>query len=130
MCAAFELNSRIIRPGRLVRFWQTKLDWGTGVWAGFARKETLGWWKRQGWQPIDIPAERFAERSDKTGELIWDQIPSGLILRGVLDASAVKPILKVVTRASTEAELGQFQHPRRRLHNSQCPRTFRPGGDH
>lgn len=33
------------------------------AWAGFARSKILSWWQKRGAVLIDIPADRFAERS-------------------------------------------------------------------
>lgn len=111
MCAAFELNSRVIRPGKIVGLWRQ-----TGreqlVWAGFARHESIAWWIRKGGELADIPAHRFAERSERDHRLRWDEIPTSRIIRGLIDPNGGKPLLKVVTRASDEAELARFQHPR------------------
>ena len=111
MCAALELNQTRIRPGQLIA------AWGRGgalrlVWAGFARKESLGWWKRQGGELVDVPAHRFAERSDRDRQLRWDDIPPGHVVRGLLDPRDGKPLLKIVTRASTPDELARYEHPR------------------
>ena len=111
MCAALELNQTRIRPGQLVAVW------GRGgalrmVWAGFARKESLGWWKRQGGELVDVPAHRFAERSDRDRQLRWDDIPPGCVVRGLLDPHDGQPLLKIVTRASTPDELARYEHPR------------------
>ena len=112
MCAALELNSRMLRPGRLVRAWRRDQILAALVWAGFARKESLGWWKKKGAELVDVPAHRFAERSDRDRQLRWDDVPSGLIVRGLIEANDGKPLLKIVTRASTEEELLRFEHPR------------------
>ena len=34
------------------------------------------------------------------------------MVRGIVDPNEGKPLLKIVTRASTEAELLRFEHPR------------------
>lgn len=111
MCAAFELNSRMVRPGKVAALWQ-RAGAARLVWAGFARSESLAWWIRKGGELADIPAHRFAERSDRDGKLRWDEVPPGLVLRGLIDPNDGKPLLKVVTRASTEAERTLFEHPR------------------
>jgi hypothetical protein len=111
MCAAFELNSRVLRPGRLVRVWRERQP-ATLVWAGFARRESVGWWREKGADLVDIPAERFAERSDRDRQLRWDAVPAGLVIRGLVDPHEGQPLLKVVTRASTEEELARFHHER------------------
>ena len=111
MCAALELNKTMLRPGGWVCVWAQM----TGlrlVWAGFARRETLPWWKKKGGELVDVPAERFAERSGLTGELRWDDVPRGQVGRGIIDRSGKTPLLKVVTRASDAAELARFEHPR------------------
>ena len=112
MCAAVEINSEVIRPGRLLRAWRNGQVPVAHVWAGFARNESLGWWKRKGAELVDVPAHRFAERSDKDGRLRWDAVPPGYVVRGLLDSSESTPLLKVVTRAATAEELERFEHPR------------------
>lgn len=111
MCAAFEVNSRMLRPGKWVPFW-SKLGSNRLIWAGFARSETLRWWSQQGAELVDIPADRFAERSDRTRQLAWDAIPPGCVIRGLIDPHGGAPLLKVVTRAATEAEARRFDHDR------------------
>ena len=112
MCAALGVKTAVIRPGRPLRAWRRKGEQGSFVWAGFARRELGDWWRKQGWEPVDVPAERFAERSDRTRQLAWDEVPAGMIVRGVVEANADKPLLKIVTRASTADELARFEHPR------------------
>ena len=112
MCAALEVNTRLLRPGRLVRAWSRDQILAALVWAGFARKESLGWWKKQGGELVDVPAQRFAERSDRDRQLRWDVVPPGLIVRGLVAPNDGKPLLKIVTRASTPEELLRFEHPR------------------
>ncbi len=111
MCAAFESNSRIVRPGRVAALWRRE-GRGQLVWAGFARRESLAWWTRKGGELADVPAHRFAERSDRDGQLRWDEVPPGFVVRGLIDPNDGKPLLKVVTRAASEAELERFGHPR------------------
>jgi hypothetical protein len=111
MCAAFELNETHLRPGRFIGCWK-----GPNVkllaWAGFAKSEALGWWKKKGGELVDIPAHRFAERSDRTRQLIWGDVPAGQVIRGLIDPNDGKPVIKVVTRASTEEEQAKYEHPR------------------
>jgi hypothetical protein len=111
MCAAIETNRRILRPGRRVRVWHGPQP-AVLVWAGFARRESLGWWRKNGGDLVDIPAERFAERSDTDRQLRWDDVPPGMVIRGLIDPHEGQPLLKVVTRASTADELARFQHAR------------------
>jgi len=111
MCAAFEFQGRGFQPGKEVS--------GAGeqgvvrhVWAGFARAEILEWWQRKGALLLDIPATRFAERSEVTGKLVWGNVPQGMVLRGLLDLQSSHPLIKIVTRAATKLESDHFQHPR------------------
>src|SRR5687768_8295791 len=111
MCARFELNDTRYQPGKPIAFWRDSFPEQL-AWAGFARRETLPWWKAKGGVLVDIPAHRFAERSKKDGRLIWDDIPTGRVIRGLIDPSGREPLIKVVTRPPTESELIQFEHPR------------------
>lgn len=112
MCAVLELNETQIRRGRPVGVW---LEGGKPVWlvwAGFARSESLGRWLAMGGQLVDIPAKRFAARSSRTGRLKWEEIPLGFVVCGLIDSNGGKPLLKLVTRASTPEEFARFEHPR------------------
>ncbi len=111
MCATFQFRGKTYKPGQEVT--------GSGergivrhAWAGFARSEILSWWQKRGAVLIGLPAERFAERSEVTGKLIWDDVEDGFVIRGLVDIQATQPIIKVVTRASSPEELDRFQHPR------------------
>ena len=112
MCAQYDSRGKIRRPGKFVGVWRAESDAAQLVWAGFAKRENLGWWKRCGGVLVDIPADRFAERSDRDRRLIWADMPGGHVIRGVIDPHEGNPILKVVTRASTADELEHFEHPR------------------
>jgi hypothetical protein len=111
MCATFQLRGKTYKPGSEVT--------GSGergivrhAWAGFARSEILSWWQKKGAVLIDIPAERFAERSEVTGKLVWDEVAEGFVIRGLVDIQTTQPLIKVVTRASSPEEVDHFQHPR------------------
>lgn len=111
MCATFQFKGKSFKPGQEVT--------GSGergvvrhVWAGFARHEILDWWQKKGAALIDLPATRFAERSEVTGKLVWEDVAEGLVIRGLVDTQTPQPLIKVVTRASTPPELERFQHPR------------------
>ena len=111
MCARFEFSKQICKPGSAV---SARAERGIvrPIWAGFARGEILDWWRRKGAEIVDIYADRFAERSDATGKLEWDDVPPDLVIRGVLVYQTAEPILKVVTRASSREEFLRFDHPR------------------
>ena len=111
MCAVLELNQTRLRPGQLVAVWG-RAGAARYVWAGFARRESLGWWKQQGGELVDVPADRFAERSDRDRQLRWDAVPTGLVVRGIIDPHEGRPLLKIVTRASSPEELARYEHPR------------------
>jgi len=111
MCATFQFRGKTYKPGSEVA--------GSGergivrhAWAGFARSEILSWWQKRGAVLIDIPADRFAERSEVTGKLSWDDVAEGFVIRGLVDIQTAQPHIKVVTRASSPEEIDRFQHPR------------------
>lgn len=111
MCAAYEFKGKGFRPGREVPAIRERGVF-RAAWAGFARNEILDWWQKKGGVLLDLPATRFAERSEITGKLIWDDVPEGFVIRGLLDQQTKHLLVKVVTRASTPTEMERFQHPR------------------
>jgi len=126
MCATFQFRGKTYKPGQKVT--------GSGergivrhAWAGFARSEILSWWQKRGGVLIDIPADLFAERSEVTGKLIWDEVEEGFVIRGLVDIQTAQPIIKVVTRASSPEELDRFQHPRMPLLESARFAPLPPG---
>ena len=81
MCAGFEFRKHAFKPGKeVVAMAETGV--ARFVWAGFARAEILDWWQRKGGVLLDIHADRFAERSDKSRKLIWDSVPRDFVIRG------------------------------------------------
>jgi len=112
MCAALGTKIQILRPGKPVRVWREGRRQGEFVWAGFARKESIGWWRKKGGELVDVPAKRFAERSDRDRQLRWDAVPTGQVVRALVDPNDGQPLLKVVTRASTPEEMARFEHAR------------------
>ena len=78
------------------------------IWAGFARQEIFDWWLRRGAEPVDLPAHRFAERSQTTGRLKWQEVVEGHVIRGM----ALEGSVRVVTRAADPKEREFFEHPR------------------
>ena len=80
------MNDASIRPGRPVAVWLEEGRPVWLVWAGFARKESLGRWLGMGAQLVDIPATRFAERSTRTRRLTWEDVPLGLVVRGLVES--------------------------------------------
>ena len=84
----------------------------SGVWAGFARSEILDWWHRQGAEEVELTATSFAERSSRTGQLVWEDVPENYIISAILDHRQNPALLKVVTRAANSDELSKFEHSR------------------
>ena len=84
----------------------------SAVWGGFARSEILSWWMGKGFKPVDVPAERFAERSRRDGRLHWSDMPPGLVIRGLWDSSGSAPQVWIVTRQATPVEVEVFGHDR------------------
>lgn len=118
MCAAFEVHGRAAKPGMKVH--AASRDGAiAAAWAGFARSEILGWWIRRGAQEIDLRAERFAERSDRTRKLTWAPVPDSQVIAALFEPES--GVIKVVTRAATPEEEAFFEHPRMPL---LVPRRF------
>ena len=111
MCASFEANGKQWRPGRVIGVWREGLA-QRAVWSGFARSEILSWWMDKGCVPVDVPALRFAERSRREGRLIWGDMPPGLVIRGLWDATGTVPQVLIVTRQATSGEEECFGHER------------------
>jgi hypothetical protein len=59
-----------------------------------------------------VPAEKFAERSDRTGQFTWESVPSGHVIRGLVEMDVASPVLKIVTRHATADELARYEHDR------------------
>ncbi len=112
MCARLELNDTCYQSGQSVAVWLEEGHAAWLTWAGSVRRESLDRWLAMGAQLVDIPAQKFAERSNRTHGLLWESIPLGMVVRGIVDSMSGKPILKVVTRAATPEEAARFQHPR------------------
>ena len=111
MCASFEANGKQWRPGRIIGVWSEGLA-QRAVWSGFARGEILSWWMDKGCVPVDVPAVRFAERSRREGRLVWGDMPPGLVIRGLWDATGAVPQVLIVTRQATSGEEESFGHER------------------
>ena len=122
MCSAFQFKKRTFKPGSEV-IGRSERGIERHVWAGFARNESLEWWLRNGGRLLEIPVDRFAERSDLSRKLVWDDVTEGLFLRAVIQeqssedplhpqAKTARPFVKIITRAATKEETEQFQHSR------------------
>ena len=112
MCASLRVNGAIIMPCQRVPVWKGPGRRARLIWAGFAQREALGWWEKNGGFLIDIPAECFALRSREDERLVWNDVPAGQIIRGVIDPREGEPLLKLVIRPAIEEELARFEHPR------------------
>jgi hypothetical protein len=53
--------------------------------------------------------EQQNSRSYRDRRLIWDDMPDGHVIRGIIDPPAGQPLLKLVTSASTADELAHFE---------------------
>lgn len=111
MCAKFTQKKKAYQPGTVISAF-SEAGAVHLTWAGFARSEILHWWQNQGAKLIDIPADTFAERSDLDRQLTWQEIPSSLVIRGLIDSRRETPLIKIITRAATCNEFKLFQHPR------------------
>lgn len=83
-------------------------------WEGFARQESLGWWRREHPEARDayLDVDDWAERSP-TGEIHWAGYPSRVHF---LFLGAEQPKVKVLTRAATAEELQRLGHDRVPVH--------------
>jgi hypothetical protein len=111
MCSVFKNKNLVLKPGRLLKG-ASERGPVSAVWAGFARSEILDWWKKQGAEEVELTATSFAERSEKTRQLVWDNVPEGQVISALLDHRENPALLKVVTRPTNEDELARFEHPR------------------
>jgi len=111
MCARFELNKTRFQPSNTVAFWRALAMAQQLVWAGFARREWLRGTPKDA-ALVDIPAARFAERSRRTALLVWDEVPQGQVIRGLVVPNHGKPLLRIVTRECSPAEEEHFGHDR------------------
>lgn len=112
MCARIRIREAVIKPCQRVPVWTARRVYELPLWGGFTRRESLGWWEKNGGVLIDVPANQFAESSHEGGQLVWKDIPMGQVIRGVLDARDGELLLKIVIRVPTAAELAEFEHPR------------------
>ena len=111
MCSVFKNKNLVLKPGRLLKA-ASERGPVSAVWAGFARSEILDWWKHQGAEEVELTATSFAERSEITRQLVWDNVPEGQVISALLDHRENPALLKVVTRPANEDELARFDHPR------------------
>jgi len=111
MCSVFKNKTLVLKPGRVVSG-SSKRGQVAAIWAGFARSEILNWWHQQGAEDVELTATSFAERSDRTGQLVWEDIPQDHVISAILDLRENPALLKVVTRPAHPNELLKFEHPR------------------
>jgi hypothetical protein len=111
MCSVFKNKKLVLKPGRVLKG-ASPHGQVSGAWAGFARSEILDWWHRQGAEEVELTATSFAERSSRTGQLVWEDVPENYIISAILDHRQSPALLKVVTRAANPDELSKFEHPR------------------
>ena len=106
MCSRLEQNGNTSGKGLKARFRDGQL-FENAAFAGCARKESLGWWKRQGAEEVMVEAQKYAERNKVTKELTWFDVPAGEVVAGVLEQAPPGKdyrLLKVATRPATPEE--------------------------
>jgi hypothetical protein len=111
MCSVFKNKNLVLKLGRVLQGASIQGQ-VSGVWAGFARSEILAWWHRQGAEKVELTATSFAERSSRSGQLVWEEIPDDHVISAILDHRENPALLKVVTRPANPDELAKFEHPR------------------
>jgi hypothetical protein len=108
MCARVEVNHAQMSRGMSVPIIRGRKSESV-KWTGFARAERLDWWKRKGAKTVDIPAERFAECSCVSEDLVWEDLEPGKMILGIVIESGTSKVLRVVTREPTAGEILHFQ---------------------
>jgi hypothetical protein len=100
-----KIDGRIYRPSNNI---PTQVGGKSQMlfWDGFAREERLGMWKSRGASEVTIKADAFAERSDTSRELVWDENP--VTIHGLV----IQNTVRVITREASPAELSRFGHGR------------------
>lgn len=111
MCSVFKNKDLVFKPGRLLKG-ATLRGKVSIVWAGFARSEIRDWWRKQGAEDVELTATSFAERSEKTGCLVWEDIPEGHVISAIADHRKKPSLLRIVTRPADAEEEAKFQHAR------------------
>ena len=120
MCIAFKKKGKTFKPGQPVEV-RSKQGRLVRPWASYARSERMEYWIRQRSAiEVEILADGFAERNRHTNQLVWENIPSGQIIRAVLASPKdpesfliqPDPDCYIVTRAATADEIQHFGHDR------------------
>ena len=96
-----------------------------GTWAGSAKEERLRWWLSQHGNRL-AQTEQVSEvaiQADDDKEIIWGAAPVGARLIFVLESQPSKDycLAKMVTTASTPAQVLYFRHERFSLFGSLNP---------
>jgi hypothetical protein len=96
-----------------------------GTWAGSAKEEMLKWWLSQNGNRL-AQTEQVSEvaiKADDDKEIIWGPAPVGARLIFVLESQPGKNyhLAKMVTTASTPAQVLYFRHERFSLFGSLKP---------
>jgi len=107
MCARFKSRGQIYQPGQQIPTYSAE-EPSHLLWDGFARRESLRTWEKKGARNATIHADGFAERSRRTGELVWKDAPISF-------AAIILPrekTVRVVTRPCSPEEATFFGHDR------------------
>ena len=115
MCSRLQYKESTFKPGdRISVNSALKLN-GSGKWTGFVRSDaeekTKRFWVNQGFKSkLDVPATRFAERSRKAGEDVFDDVGEGKVVYAVGNRKTQE--VRILTRAATAEEKGKYGHER------------------
>jgi hypothetical protein len=112
MCARIRIHDTMVKSCERLPVWLAHGRHGLLVWAGFAQRESVGWWQQNGGVLIDVPAHGFAQQSKTPGDLIWIPVPPGQVIRGIMDPREGVPFVKILIRPATESDHASFEHPR------------------
>lgn len=122
MCNVIVQDGIVIKAGEtvMVRMRGPAGDWllpMKAVWAGSARGEKRGYWKKQGGIEVIIPKVSRWGEVDR-GKEEWEDLPEGAAIRAILlpvqqDKSGKDyQLTKMITCAAAGDQLGRFQNER------------------
>lgn len=115
MCSRLQFKEHVVSIGQKIPVNSAIRLNGTGTWKGFIRSDadekTKGFWKHNGFNAkLDVPADRFAERSRKTRDNVFEDVPQGNVVYAIGNRQTGH--VNVLTRKATKEEAEKFGHDR------------------
>lgn len=123
MCNRVVQKDKVIKPGERVTVLikgpgaEFELPFDAAVFAGPAKKESRNYWiKREGAEGVIVPdVSRFGERNKATDEQVWEDVPPGSALEGLLlpqPPGKEYRLLKIVTQPATPEQIARLGNDR------------------